>query len=183
MNDGRPDAEREFLITGARTYLDADDAMKEFRRQIQDQSSDVVCARLKELKQVCDGKWSQTEVRPYSARYAECFEVGHWLPMEELGKSSGGLYFCLKLSRDPDPLHAVAYLYRDGKRLATTLWGSFKQGAFPTSSMGTNNLSFARRLPEESIHELRNYLGEAITDLVAFIDGCGGLRKHLAQGT
>jgi len=182
VNDHRPDAEREFLITGARTYLDADDAMKEFRRLIQEQSRTVVCDRLAEINRVCGANWSTDDLGLYSERPAgyDCCQFGQQLPVEELG----GLYFCLKLSREGENklCHAVAFLYRRNKSLAASLWGCFKEGAFATASVGPWNLFFARHVSEENIPEFREYLNQAITDFIAFIENSGGLRKHLGQG-
>ena len=121
MNADTSDAKKDFLITGARTYLDVDEAMKEFRRQIQEQSRRAVMGRLGDLTRVCGQEWSANDVRPYSERESDVFQLGHKLGVKELGSSYGGLYFSLKLSRDENRNLAVAFLYRERKALAGSI--------------------------------------------------------------
>jgi hypothetical protein len=168
---------------GARTYLDVDDAMKEFHRQIEDQSREVVCGQLVEINRVCDMNWSTNDIRPYSERSTvdDYFHLGCQLAVAGFG----GLSFSLKLTREEDRKlsHAVAFLYRRNQSIAASLWGSFREGAYDTSSMGPYNLFFARRLSDDNIPDFREYLDKAIIDLIAFINVNGGLRKHLEQGS
>jgi hypothetical protein len=184
MNTDESQAQSDFLITGARTYLDVDDAMEEFRRLIQEQSRRVVLGRIGDLKRVCEQEWSANDVRRYSESGAEFFQVGHKLGVKELGSTYGGLYFCLKLYRDGNRNHslAVAFLYHERKDLAVSLWDSFTDGGFENSSISDWNIFFARPLSEDNIPEFGRYLDQAIVDLIAFIEKSGGLRKHLGQG-
>jgi len=179
MNTDTSQEERDFLIAGARTYLDVDEAMEEFRRQIQKQSRRVVAERIGDLTRVCGQEWSANDVRRYSERETGVFQLGHKLGVKELGSNYGGLYFCLKLSRDENPSLAVAFLYRERKTLAASLWDRFKEGEFENSSISDWNIFFARPLSEDNVPEFGRFLDEAIADLIAFIESGGGLRKYL----
>ena len=183
MNTDASQAERDFLITGARTYLDVDGAMEEFRRQIQGQSQRIILGRIGDLKRVCDQEWSANDVRRYSESGADFFQFGHKLGVKELGATYGGLYFCLKLLRDGNRnlSLAVAFLYHDRKDLAASLWQGFRKGAFENSSVSDWNIFFTRPLLEDSVPEFGEYLDQAVADLIAFIENTGGLRKHLGK--
>jgi hypothetical protein len=184
MTTNASQEERDFLITGAKTYLDVDDAMEEFRRQIQEQSRGVVLGRIGDLKRVCEQEWSANDIRRYSESGAGFFQLGHKLGVKELGSTYGGLFLCLKLSREGDRIRylAVAFIYREKKSLAVSLWDRFREGAFENSSLSDWNIFFTRPLSEDDIPEFGKHLDQAIADLVAFIEESGGLLKHLGQG-
>ncbi len=184
MRDDESEKEKEFLVTGARTYLDVDDAMIEFRRQIQDQCRAVVCSRLAEINRACNRNpnWTHNDVKTYFERFTgdDCLYVGCRLDVEGFG----GLYFCLKLAREEDSrlYHAVANLYRQNQSIAAELWGSFGEDVYTSSSKGPNNLFFAQGMSENDVPDLRERLNLAADDLIAFIDGSGDLKKYLGQG-
>ena len=169
MNTDASQAERDFLITGAKTYLDVDDAMEEFRRRIQEHSRSVVLERIGDLRRVCEQEWSTADVRRYSESGADVFQLGHKLGVKELGPTYGGLYFSLKLYRDGGRNHslAVAFLYRERKVLAPSLWDCFKDGEFQNSSISDWNIFFARPLSEANIPEFGSYLDQATSVIPA----------------
>jgi hypothetical protein len=179
MNNGLSDMEREFFVTGARSYADVDDAMAEFRRLVQQQCKTVVIARLDKVNQACGMHWTVNDLNDYSQKTDEHHFIGKQMEVKGLG----GLYFCLRLPREDGskPLYAHVFLYRTRKDLAIDLWGRAGESASVTWK-GRNNLGFGRPLPEDKIPHFEDYLNEAVTDFLAFINESGGLRKHLAQG-
>ncbi len=182
MRDDESEKVKEFLITGARTYLDVDDAVLEFRRQIQNKCRAVVCGRLAEINRACNRNpnWSDNDVKDYFERFTGGSYVGCRLDMERFG----GLYFCLKIAREENRTlyHAVANLCRNNKSIAAELWQSFGKEVHEGSYKTTNDLFFARVLSENDVPDLRDYLDQATVDLISFISDNGGLKKYLDQG-
>ena len=178
MNNEESDRKREFLITGARTYVDIDDVMTEFRRLVQDQCRKVVCERLDEISRACSLDWKPNSIKNYVERTADYFNIGKQLAVERLG----GLYFCLRLPREDDKglFRASVFLYRQNQNLASELWGRLSSIS-DTSYSGPYNLFFEQRLSDDKIPDFGKYLDQAITDFNGFINDSGGLRKHQVQ--
>lgn len=93
MNTDTSQEEGDFLIAGARTYLDVDEAMEEIRRQIQKQSRRVVAGRIADLARACGQEWSANDVRRYSERETGIFQLGHKLGVKELAQTMEGSTF------------------------------------------------------------------------------------------
>jgi hypothetical protein len=179
MKNEGSDRKREFLITGARTYVDVDDAMMEFRRLVQDQCRKVVSVRLDEVSRACGIDWKPNEIRNYIERTAYYFNFGKQLAVEKLG----GLYFCLRLPREHDrgSFRASVFLYRQNQNLASELWGRLNSTS-DNSYSGPNNLFFERRISGDNIPDFGEYLDQAITDFNAFINVTGGLKEYQVKG-
>jgi hypothetical protein len=179
MNNDGSDREREFFVTGVKKYFEVDDAMAEFRRLVQQQCKTVVISRLAEVNQACDMRWTVDDLNDYSEKTDQHRFIGKQVEVKGLG----GLYFCLRLSREDDsePFYAHVFLYRIRRNLATGLWDRSGTNASVTWK-GRNNIGFGRRLPEDKIPHFEDYLNGAVTDFLAFINESGGIRKHLAQG-
>ena len=172
------DGEREFFVTGVRTYFDVDDAMAEFRSLVQQKCRSVVGERLAELNQACGMHWTIDGLNDYLQRTGEHHYIGKQMEVKGLG----GLYFCLRLSRKDDskPFYAYVFLYRTRRDVATGLWD--RSGASASVPWkGRNNLGFGRPLPEDKIPDFEDYLDQAVTDFLAFINDSGGLEKYLSS--
>lgn len=176
MSNSGSDEERDFFATGAGKYVDVDDAITEFRRLAQHKSRTVVSGRLDELNEACGMHWTIKEL----ADYLEKTDDYHYLGNKIEVKGLGGLYFCLRLSREDGSrgLAAYVFLYRSRRNLAADLWDRSGVGSSVTYK-GRNNLGFGRPLTVDKIAELEERLDEAITDFIAFINESGGLKKHL----
>ncbi|MDR3753494.1 MAG: hypothetical protein P4K93_08755 [Terracidiphilus sp.] len=179
MNNDGLDREKEFFVTGVKTYVEVDDAMAEFRSLVQQKCRSVVSERLVDLNQACGTHWTINDLNDYLQKTGEHQYIGKQMEVKGLG----GLYFCLRLSRGDEskPSYAYVFLYRIRRDLAAGLWGlSSTSTSVPWK--GRNNLGFGRPLPVDEIPNFEDYLGQAATDFLAFINESGGLRKHLAQG-
>jgi hypothetical protein len=179
MNNDGLDREREFFVTGVKTYVDVDDAITEFRRLVQHKCRTVVSRRLDEVNQACGIGWTADKLDDYSQKTDDHHYIGKRIEVKGLG----GLYFCLRLSSEGNsrPFDAFVFLYRIRRDLATGLWDRSGASASVTWK-GRNNLGFGRPVPEDKIPHFEDYLDQAVTDFLAFINESGGLRKHLAQG-
>ena len=180
MNNGLSDVEREFFVTGVRTYVDVDDAMTEFRSLVQQQCKPVVISRLAEVNQACGMHWTVNDLNDYSQKTDEHQFIGKQMEVKGLG----GLYFCLGLSREDDsrPFGAFVFLYRIRRDLATGLWEQADASASVTWK-GRRNFGFKRPLPEDKIPDFEDYLDQAVTDFLAFINESGGLGKYLLSAS
>jgi hypothetical protein len=183
MSEIGSDKEREFFVTGARTYLDVADAMAEFRRQVQDQCSIVVSRRLDEINRACEMDWTRNALKDYIWPQSDCFHVGNKILVKELG-NQGGLYFCLELLRRDDNVvcAALVVLYRERGSLAVDLWVRLRGVRSDTAYSTGNDLIFTRRLSEDKISSFQEYLNRAIDDFIAFINSSGGLKRYLVKG-
>jgi hypothetical protein len=182
MSENGSDTVREFLVTGARTYLDVADAMAEFRRQVQDQCTTVVSRRLDEINRACEMDWTGNGFKDYIWPQSGCFHVGKKVLVKELG-NQGGLYFCLELLRRGDSVvcAALVCLYRERGNLAVDLWARLRGAASDAAHSDGNNIFFTRRLSEDEIPAFQEYLNGAIDDFIAFIIASSGLKRYLVQ--
>jgi hypothetical protein len=91
----------------------------------------------------------------------------------------GGLYFCLELSRQN--YAAVVYLYRRRANLAVDLWNQLHRAAPNTAYCEDNSLIFSRPVLEDEIPEFSEHLSRNLDEFIAFMSGCGGLKKYLPR--
>jgi hypothetical protein len=177
MNKDGLDREREFFVTGVKTYVDADDAISEFRHMVQHKCWTVACGRLEEVNEACGMHLTPTDLHDYVQKTDDHHYVGKQADVKGLG----GIYFCLRLSRGDhgSRFDAFAFLYRTHRNLATSLWDRAGRSASATWK-GRRNLGFSRPLPEDKIPDFEDRLDEAVTDFLAFINKNGGLKKNLA---
>uniref|UniRef100_E6PWY7 PD-(D/E)XK nuclease superfamily protein n=1 Tax=mine drainage metagenome TaxID=410659 RepID=E6PWY7_9ZZZZ len=180
MNNEKSDKKKDFLIKGARTYIDVDDAMTEFRRLVQDQCLEVVKKRLDDLNYACGMDWKQYQVKNYLERKDDYFYCGKQLAVGGLG----GVYFCLRIKRDGNNVLSLAsvFLYRKNRNLASELWHNFTPTS-GTSCSGHYNLFFERHMLAENIPDFAIHLDEAINDFNEFIHNNGGLKKYRVSGS
>lgn len=193
MSDGGSDKRMEFFVTGAKTYLDVDDAMAEFRRLVQDQCSNNVRQKLGEINQACEMNWRTSDLKDYVWHPPDRIHLGKKILVENLGRPEGGLYFGLELARKEGQAiyAALVYLYRERKDLAVDLWTRLPRAASDCAySQGSDwaygegkNLVFTRRLSEDMLPDFSKYLDQRIDSFIAFISGGGGLKKYLVQGS
>jgi hypothetical protein len=174
MNNEILDGEKQFFVTGIKTYLEADDAMTEFRRLVQHKCRTAASKRLDELNQACGKHWTVNDLKEYFEPNENNHHIGEQVEL----KGFGGIYFCLRLSRvdESRPLAAFVFLYRARRDLAIDLWARASG-----SVLGKNHLNFAQPFPEDKIPDFEGYLDRAVTDFLAFINGGGGLQKYLTQ--
>jgi hypothetical protein len=179
MNNEILDGEKQFFVTGVKTYLEADDAMTEFRRLVQHKCRTATSKRLDELNQACGKHWTVKELGDYFEKNDKNHYVGKRMEVKEFG----GLYLCLRLSREDAsrPFDAFVYLYRIRKDVANGLWEDRSGASAPVTYKSSHSLGFGRPLPEDKISDFGDYLDQAITDFLAFINDRGGLQKYLAQ--
>src|ERR1700730_11151695 len=97
----RSDDENEFFLTGAKTYLDVEDAVEEFRRQVQERCGEVVESRLTDICHACDQEWVAEQLKGLSGENR----------VSQISRQAGGC----RRSRPP-LLYFVAY--RDDAKLA-----------------------------------------------------------------
>jgi len=186
MSGTIPDEVRQFLITGAKTYLDAHDAMAEFRRKIQDQIVTLARRCLHEINRACDMDWTQNDLTDYTEHESDRFYAGKQLAVKDPGGSLR-LYFYFRIVRENDSLvyTTLVDLYRINRGLAKGLWESAaaKLAAAPdTASWSGNDIWFHQRIPSENeTPNFLEYLDRALQEFIGFIGECGGLRKHLPQ--
>lgn len=180
MTDNGSDTEREFFVTGAKTYLDVDDAMAEFRRVVREECTSVASQRMEEIKQACQMDWTRNSLKDYFWRAPNGFHFGKKIPVKELG-TAGGLYFCLALLREDDRpnLEAVVYLFRDGASRAVELWPRLAGTPSEPAYRSNNNLTFTQRFSQDRILEFKEHLNKTVDDFIAFISSAGGLRRFL----
>jgi len=176
MNNFGSDREREFFVTGVKTYLEVDDAMTEFRRLVQQKCRDVIAKRLPELNQVCGIDWNVNDLGDYSEKSSDYQYLGKKIDVKGLG----GIYFCLRLSAEDEgsPYHAFVFLYRIRKDLAPVLWGRSKVDA-SVHWKGGNNIGFRQSVPADKVEVFEESLDQALTHFLAFIKESGGIRRHL----
>lgn len=177
MNNSGADLERDFFVTGARTYLDVDDAMTEFRRFVRNHCRVVASKRLGEINRACEMEWTANDLKDYSWRQPDCFHVGKQIAVENLG----GIYFCLEMYRENDSVASgtLVYLYRRRADLAIALWDRLDSTASDTAYCEGNSLIFKRLLSEDEIPDFPEHLNRTVDAFIAFIVSCGGLTKHL----
>jgi hypothetical protein len=181
MSSNGSDREREFFVTGAETYLDADDAMAQFRHMVQDKIATLVSGRLEEINRACDMAWTTNDLKDYTSRQSDNFLVGKQVTVESpSGLYCGGLYFYLRIGREGG---ALAYttmvdLYRLRANIAKDLW---KCGAASgTASWKGTDLWFQQKVPSsDETPDFPEHLNRALDDFIKFIGDCGGIRKHL----
>src|SRR5580704_12893500 len=118
--DSGADQEKEFFVTGARTYLDVDAAMTEFRRQVQDQCKRVVSKRLDAINRAAVMDWTPNDLKDYREADLAGVHIGKQLRVEGFGL----VYFYLTLSRENNhqSYASSVCLYRQHSRIAVDLW-------------------------------------------------------------
>lgn len=176
MSDCGSNEERDFLITGARTYLDADDAMALFRRRIQAEITTLVDDRLGEISRACGREWSANDVKDYTERQTDAYFIGKRLDV----KNQGAIYFYLEIRRESSALNyaAGASLYRPNQSLWPDLWERIKEEPAETAGCTGNSAFFHQKLAsEESVPDLVEPLALALDEFVAFMSECGGIPK------
>jgi hypothetical protein len=175
MNKNGLDTERDFFVTGVKTYVDVDDAMTEFRRVVQHKCWTIVSRRLGEINEACGMRLTSTDLQDYEQK-TDYHYIGKMVEVKGLG----GLYFCLRLSRGDDSkrFDAYVFLYRARRDRATGLWDRSDSNPSVTYK-GRNNLGLGRSIPKDKIPDFEGYLDGAITDFIAFIIESGGLKKYL----
>jgi hypothetical protein len=165
MNEEGADKEREFLVAGAKTYLAVDDAMTQFRNQVQEQIATLVSGRLSEINKACEMDWTVNDIKDYSPRSGDPYNVGKQIAVDGLG----GLCFYLKLWREKYEVYVD--LYRRRIDLAADLW--------KRDANRTNDVYFRRAVPQDGVPEFGERLSEAIDDFIKFIGDAGGLKRCL----
>jgi hypothetical protein len=177
MNNEILNGEKDFFVMGVTTYPGVDDAMTEFRRLVEHKCWTVASRRLDELNQTCGMHWTVKHLNNYLQKTDEDHFIGKQMEV----KGFGGIYFCLRISRKESngPVGATVFLYRTRRDLAIDLWDRAGTSASVTWK-GRNNLGFSRPLPQDKIPDFEDYLDQAVTDFLAFINDGGGLHKYLS---
>jgi hypothetical protein len=171
------DPEREFFLTGAKSYLDVSDAMSEFRRQVQQQCTEVITARLQDINQASQMDWTADDLKDY--QWTEGHDIGKQLPVDGFG----GLYFCLELYREASGVcyGALIYLWRRRANLAPTLWAILEEHPSDTRWCDGNSLIFWQELAEDQLTDFQTYLNKAVDEFLAFVEAVGGLKKYASE--
>jgi len=129
------EAGREFFLTGAKLYLDVEDALEEFRRRVQEKCARVVEARLREIGQKIGQQWSPEDIRAYQGRWSEEGQQGGLVGRQLIVQGFGHLYFYLSLCREDDRIayHAGVSLWRQNSNAAGKLFPWLKKKNFIAS--------------------------------------------------
>ena len=177
MSNKESDNEGEFLVAGAKTYLDVDDAMEQFRRLVQDHCTAMLSKRIDEVNRICKMDWTPNDLKDYKWRQPDSFHIGKHFAIENFG----GLYICLELNREKDGMDyaTVVYLWRQRRDLARDLWDRLHSAPSDGQYCEGNSLIFQRPLSEDKIPSFLEYLNLTLNDFIAFIEGSGGLKKYL----
>lgn len=148
--------------------------MAQFRHMGQDKIATSVSGRLEEINRACDMTWTTNDLKDYTSRQSDSFQVGKQVTVENGGLYCGGLYFYLRMGREGGALvyTTVVDLYRLRASLAIYLW---KCGAASgTASCGTNDLWFQQRVPSaDKTPDFLEHLNRALDDFIKFIGDCG----------
>jgi hypothetical protein len=181
MSDGGMDKETDFFVTGAKTYLDVEAAMAEFRRQVQGHCMKVASDRLDEINKAAEMDWTRNDLKDYRGVELNRVYLGKQVQVEGFGT----IYFYLTLSRADDhgTYAASVDLRRQRKGLADDLWVRLSRTSSDTAYIAGNNLVFTRPLAEDQLQQFREHLDQAIDDFVTFIRDSGGLKKYLDRTT
>jgi|SRR5450432_127155 len=120
MSRKRSEPELEFFLTGAKTYLDVEDAVAEFQRQVQERCGEVAGSRLKDIAHVCDQEWVAEQLKDYTEKDNVSRSLGKWVAVEGLGR----LAFYFKAYRDDGEVAFGPGVWLSRKRtdLAQDLW-------------------------------------------------------------
>ena len=177
MNSKGSEAEREFFLTGAELYLEIEEAVAEFRRQVRGRSTRVVEGRLTEIGQACHMEWTANAFSDYKSTWPGGRHIGKQLSI----KGFGNLYFCLDLYRENGGIVYVAlvYLYRRNANLAAGLWPLLGTSPAAGGYREGNNLYFGRWMAKDQVPDFEEYLNGAIDDFITFISKSGGLKKYI----
>lgn len=170
MKRKQSEAEREFFLTGVRTWLDVEDAISEFRRQVQERCKAVVQPRLTDATRASGIEWTIDDLRDYEESDPNGRYLGTQLFIEALGR----VYFYVAFYREGGYAASVC-LWRKRSNLAVDLWA-----LAPDSCYG-NVLLFGPELDEEQCSEFEEHLNEAIDLFIAFLTKVGGLKKYVAS--
>lgn len=176
MTSYESEPEREFFLTGARTYLDAQDALTEFCRQVIERSTALVRKRLPNIIDAC-GSGFFGEPTDYTFFDEESGSQRLGTKLEAKGRRCR-LCFSLELRRDKDTVayRALVHLWRGKVGIADNLWSRRK-----APLQNSKKLYFPSCLDESQIPDFNEHLDEAITDFTKFIKKAGGLEKHFPR--
>jgi hypothetical protein len=177
MSDTRSDEEKNFFVAAAETYLDVDSAMAEFQRQVQAECGKAISDQLAEINQACGMHRKLKDFNEFRESGIGCIYLGRQLHLEGFG----GLYFYLKIFREYDRASYGAYvsLYRRNRKHGQDLWNQMDSTSLGGAYTKGNSLYFTRPIPKDQLLNLRDHLGNAISDFLAFFTANGGLKKHL----
>jgi len=173
MTNHESELETEFFLTGARTYLDVQDALEEFEGQVTSRCSTVVKNRFQEIDDACGGGfWEINDLKD------NIQSDGSSATRKRLGKQlpSGrrcSLYLSLELARAKEGVacRSLVHLRRDNSEIASDLWNR-------AALRDNNRIYFERPLAEDQIPDFDKHLNEAVSDFIAFVEKAGGLAKY-----
>lgn len=178
MSGKRSEAELEFFLTGAKTYLDVEDALAEFRRQVQGRCRAVVKERLPDICCACQMEWTTDDLQDYKEGGGPSF-LGVKISLEVLG----GVCFYFGMEReDNNQVYGIwVQLWRKRRSLAPALWALMEATETANTEYSANSLYFGCTLSEEQVPEFEEYLNRGIDLFLDFITKAGGLKKYLQQ--
>jgi hypothetical protein len=174
MNRKRSEPELEFFSTGAKTYLDVEEAVEEFRRQVQERCGEVAQLRLADIARACDQEWVAGDLKDYKQKDDSGRYLGKSVVVEGLG---GDLTLHFRTYRDQ---REVAFglgvgLSRKRGDLAPDLWSraNANQRSRLYLSFGNQSLTVSQ------VSDFETHLHLAIDDFIEFMTRAGGLKKYL----
>jgi len=172
MNEHGSDAEKDFFVEGVRLYLDVDEVMSQFRTCVHDRCTRVVEKRLNEISQALGMHWKNGNLQDYRYTYSHGpLHLGTCVKIESLGKTYGGLYCVLEICRKHDGVAcgAMAYFWRDNKKLGRDLWEPLSGCSSYTWDGEEKNcfLGWKREVSWNEIARFGEHLNGAIDDLIA----------------
>src|SRR4051812_48228468 len=182
MNSDQADPEREFILTGVKTYLDVWDTILEFRTRVQEDCNAAVGNRLHEINKAFKMNWTGSNLKDYlyhDSSHSEA-QIGKKILIKDLGSTAGGLYFALVLSRANDSITAEmrAFIYRDNEKAASDFWNSLSVCRSEIAySRGKLEWGVRRCLADGSPLDFREHLTQAIDSFTACVNAAGGLLR------
>jgi hypothetical protein len=184
MNNDESNPEREFLLTGLKTYLDVHEAIAEFEDRVREDCNAALMSRLNEINSAFKMSWTEANMRDYTFTDSShrAIHLGRKILTNELGNYEGGLYFALALSpaKDGSKAEMLAYLYRDNTKAAADFWNRLSLSGAPAFySKGSLECGVKRPLTLEAFQDFREPLTEAIDILVVYVKDAGGLKSQL----
>lgn len=159
----------EFFLTGAKTFLDVDDAVREFTRQVQDRCRDIVRERLQELSSASGIAWREADLREYK----EVNNRGAFLGVQTSAGDLGKVYFYLAMYREGG-YGALVYLWLRRANIAAELWSQA-----PEDCRDGNSLVFGPLFREEELQSFEDHLRRAVDAFGTFLRSAGGIQKYV----
>jgi hypothetical protein len=180
MNMAGSDVDREFFLTGAKTYLDVKDALAEFQTRVRHACDAVVMDLLNDINCACCLNLSRSDFKDYiwNASSDEV-HIGRKALLKTLGPSEGGLYLGLVLRRQNQRrfCEARVFLYRDNDSFVPSFWDKLSGTSTPSFyRKGKLDCGVDKELSDDEIANIQETIAQVTAALLACITSAGGIK-------